>query len=90
MSRIACLITAHFSSRATTPVSKKNGAAAAAQIYGAEEEEGRQAAKVDAARFCLLFIMLDVRERAHIWHGSDAISASARLHWGWIQSLGIR
>ena len=71
-------------------MSKKNGAVAESQIYGVEDEGGRQAAKADAARFVVRSVAVDVREHAHGWHCSDAISASARLHWGWIQSLGIR
>ena len=82
------LITPHFSSRAVTPVSKKNGAVAESQIYGVEDEGGRQAAKVDAARFVLGCVTVDVRQGAHGSNCSDAISASARLHWGVDSKLG--
>jgi hypothetical protein len=83
----------HCSSRAATPISKKAGAgaAAASQIYG-DDDEGGASAKADPARSRARH-----RVESHLSRTSrltsrcsDAITSSARVHWGWIQGLGIR
>lgn len=81
------------SSRATTPVTKKVAVDAAAQIYGEDDDAGKgHAAKQGSQRWygvCVLILAI-VRQAIDYLLRSDALAASARLHWGWIQSLGIR